>query len=804
MNIHQVLITAISALLLIGLTGAAAAAVVTTADGQTAYNGPHTVPGRVQAEDYDNGGANIAYSDTTATNTGGAGRLNEAVDVVSSNGVTSISWVYNNEWTEYTVQVAAGGSYTANFRVGSPAVGQKIALSVDGVAGCTVDVPNTGSYNVYSTVSAPLTLSAGTHVIRLTYLNGGQSVDWFELLGTGSTPVTTTVPTTAATQSGQTAYNGPHTVPGRVQAEDYDNGGANIAYSDTTATNTGGAGRLNEAVDVVSSNGVTSISWVYNNEWTEYTVQVAAGGSYTANFRVGSPAVGQKIALSVDGVAGCTVDVPNTGSYDVYSTVSAPLTLSAGTHVIRLTYLNGGQSVDWFELLGTGSTPVTTTVPTTAATVKPTTIPTTAATVKPTTIPTTAPTTPSATIGPSASTAQLNTYITNAYTAGNARMATMQQAHSAWAVPSRPDLVTGATNARTSGLKSDGSTDNTAALQSLLTSLPSGSRLYFPAGTYRINGPISITKPVTLVGESGTVFDCSRATGRTVFTINKAGSASSKMSGVTITGLVIEGPGIETTPEMILAYYLQNVKITYVKFHNVGVSAIDFRTCTDALVEDCVFDNVFYTGEGYGVSVIDRCDRVVVRDNFFVTKGRHGVTTGITNTAQSTSEYVQGLTVENNYFEYMTEEAVNAHTYHAGAYVVRGNVIKSSNKGIQLASGMADISDNVMVDCKSGILLWNAYVEPGQQAKVDKIVRNTMINTVYEAIYATGSNMQIQSNVAKGANRGSAFAFGRYPSTCSVSGNVVESYSRGLESTQTSGLSSTNNYLKVSTAFQSF
>ena len=33
-----------------------------------------------------------------------------------------------------------------------------------------------------------------------------------------------------ATQSGQTAFNGLHAIPGKVQAEDYDNGGANVAY----------------------------------------------------------------------------------------------------------------------------------------------------------------------------------------------------------------------------------------------------------------------------------------------------------------------------------------------------------------------------------------------------------------------------------------------------------------------------------------------------------------------------------------------------------------------------------------------
>ena len=424
----------------------------------------------------------------------------------------------------------------------------------------------------------------------------------------------------------------------------------------------------------------------------------------------------------------------------------------------------------------------------------------------PTTGPTTYPTsvsTPVPTLGSSPSTTQLNSFLTSAYAAGNSRMVSMQQAWRSWAVPTRSDLVSGATNGQTAGMRGDGATDNTATLQSILNSLPSGSKLYLPPGTYRINGPVSITKPVTIVGAPGTVFDCTRAT-QNVFTINRGGSASSKLSGVSFTGLVIEGPGIETTPEMIIGYYLDTFKVSYVKFHNVGVTAIDVRTSTNVLVEDCVFDNVFYTGEGYGVAVIDRSDQVVIRDNFFVTKGRHGVTTGCSSDGQSSSTYVRGVTVENNYFEYMTEEAVNAHTYHAGAYVVRGNVIKSSNKGIQLASGMADVSNNVMIDCKAGILVWNYYVPSG--VKTDRITGNTMINTDYEAIFVTNTDVQIRDNVAKGTDGGSAIVLGGYsPISCDISGNVVEGYKLGLESNPSSSeVTSINNYLKVFGIFLPF
>ena len=63
----------------------------------------------------------------------------------------------------------------------------------------------------------------------------------------------------------------------------------------------------------------------------------------------------------------------------------------------------------------------------------------------------------------------------------------------------------------------------------------------------------------------------------------------------------------------------------------MSASRRSISTCTDVTVQNCVFDNVFYTGEGYGVAICDHSDRIVIRDSFFVTKGRHGVMTGTAN-----------------------------------------------------------------------------------------------------------------------------------------------------------------------------
>ncbi len=340
---------------------------------QTPYK-PHTLPTRIETEDYDLGGEGVAYHDVEAANLGKAYRLTEGVDIEKTAIGNSIGYIRVGEWIEYTVNIPTAGAYPATFRVAGWATGRQIAFAVDGVSTATVNVPNTGSYTKWQSVTVPVMFQAGRHVIRLSFNGDKQNLDYVEFgASTQPTvqPTTTTQPTQTQTQSGQNPFNGPHAVPGRVQAEDFDNGGKTVAYSDSTPENKGGAGRLNESVDVETNGGITNIAWITNNEWTEYTVDAAAG-TYTANFRAGAWADGKKISVTVDGQAAATVSVPNTGGYETFDTASVPLSLTAGSHVIRLTYLGDGQNIDWFEFVSGEPTTEPTVEPTETVTVEPT------------------------------------------------------------------------------------------------------------------------------------------------------------------------------------------------------------------------------------------------------------------------------------------------------------------------------------------------------------------------------------------------------------------------------------------------
>ncbi|MDD4767421.1 MAG: glycosyl hydrolase family 28-related protein [Desulfotomaculaceae bacterium] len=95
----------------------------------------------------------------------------------------------------------------------------------------------------------------------------------------------------------------------------------------------------------------------------------------------------------------------------------------------------------------------------------------------------------------------------------------MIAADQAWAAPTRSDLMTNAVNAKSSGVKGDGITDDTDSIQKVINSLSPGTVLYFPDGNYKINGQIDISREITLLGGPGTVFDCSEVLDD-VFTVN--------------------------------------------------------------------------------------------------------------------------------------------------------------------------------------------------------------------------------------------------------------------------------------------
>src|SRR3954471_2297774 len=123
----------------------------------------------------------------------------------------------------------------------------------------------------------------------------------------------------AVAAAGATPFGGVAvSLPGTIEAENFDDGGPSIAYADTTAGNRGGQYRQTY-VDIEATSdagGGWDVGWTRAGEWLQYTANVSAAGTYSLELRVASASTGGTLRVEVDGVdATGTLTMPNTGGW---------------------------------------------------------------------------------------------------------------------------------------------------------------------------------------------------------------------------------------------------------------------------------------------------------------------------------------------------------------------------------------------------------------------------------------------------------------------------------------------------------
>ena len=147
------------------------------------FKGPHNVPGKLEAEDFDNGGEGISWHDATSTNQGSDYRDNCNVDIERQ---YSIGFTENGEWLNYTIEVAEDGAYTVRTYCCGPNGNGSFHLEVDGkVVTRSIKAPVVSDWGDFSQCAeATIQLTKGTHLFRwFTY--GGMNVDRYEFVRTG-------------------------------------------------------------------------------------------------------------------------------------------------------------------------------------------------------------------------------------------------------------------------------------------------------------------------------------------------------------------------------------------------------------------------------------------------------------------------------------------------------------------------------------------------------------------------------------------------------------------------------------------
>lgn len=212
----------------------------------------------------------------------------------------------------------------------------------------------------YQPVQGVITFTAGTTsaVISVPILNDtlAEGNEWFHL--TLSDPVNGVITGTNPAQffivDDECLYN-LYGVPGRVEAENFTCGGEGVAYHDTTSANSGNSAyRLLESVDVWDSAAASQTHYVggtADGEWLVYTVEITATGRYDLWVAAAAVQSGSCFRVEIDGVdVTGQVAVPVTGGVFAEVAAASRLTLTAGTHQIRLVIPCGGADFDYLAL----------------------------------------------------------------------------------------------------------------------------------------------------------------------------------------------------------------------------------------------------------------------------------------------------------------------------------------------------------------------------------------------------------------------------------------------------------------------
>jgi carbohydrate binding protein with CBM6 domain/putative Ig domain-containing protein len=291
------------------------------------YNGvAATIPGIIQAENYDLGGEGIAYHDDDATNNGTQYRPNEGPDIEATTdigGGYDVGWINAGEWMQYIVNVTQAGTYTMTARVASGTAGTKqfhVLLNTSTNLG-TLTVPATGGWQTWQTTAGVTTpiLSVGQDTLRIFIDATGFNINYLTFtLNSTSTPLISSALTDTGTIGIPLNYN--------ITASNTPN-----SYN---ATNLPAGLTINTSTGLISG---TPTALGTNNVTVSATNNVGTGNNVLAiTINPAAPIISS--ALTTSGMIGSPFSYTITGSSSPTSyhatNLPAGLTINTSTGVI--------------------------------------------------------------------------------------------------------------------------------------------------------------------------------------------------------------------------------------------------------------------------------------------------------------------------------------------------------------------------------------------------------------------------------------------------------------------------------------
>lgn len=319
-------------------------------------NTPIALPGKLEAEDFDEGENTIAYSDSDPDNNHGYSenktfyRDTVGIDIDKNDGDGYVvGWTNTGEWMQYTVKVDAEQLMLWTARVSSGTTGSAFSIRMgDTDLTGKINVPQTASnsWGTYTEITGrtKVAMPAGTYNIRIQIEGSSCNIDYVNF----------------APSTGNEVFRGPYNnepapIPGTIEVEDYDKalkGFVAETYKDNDSENQGDASyRSSEGVDIVKGNGGKAIGYTNAGEWTLYTVKVEKAQKYYWGAYVSSGTTGAAFRLYLDDVdITGKISIPQTASNDwsKYKLVTGETKaeLPEGTHTLKLAIEGANGNID--------------------------------------------------------------------------------------------------------------------------------------------------------------------------------------------------------------------------------------------------------------------------------------------------------------------------------------------------------------------------------------------------------------------------------------------------------------------------
>lgn len=153
------------------------------------------------------------------------------------------------------------------------------------------------------------------------------------------------------------AYKGPHFIPGKIEAENFDDNGEGLSFHDLEAENKGKEYRLTTGVDIEKSTDAGlgyNIGYVETGEWLTYLIESVTPGTYDIAIRTASGSttvVTRRIDVYIDNVKVGQVTPSVTGGWQNWETKYIKNIVIADNQpkLLKLSIAGGSFNLNWIQ-----------------------------------------------------------------------------------------------------------------------------------------------------------------------------------------------------------------------------------------------------------------------------------------------------------------------------------------------------------------------------------------------------------------------------------------------------------------------